>query len=55
MTEEAKAARNAYRREWYKKNPEKRKEYETRYWAKKAASERQEPAESGEREVQPDK
>lgn len=35
MTEEARAARNAYRREWYRKNPEKRREYEERYWCKR--------------------
>ena len=53
MTDEAKAARNAYRREWYRKNPEKRKEYQARYWAKKAASERQKTAENGRREENP--
>ena len=36
MTQEAREARNAYRREWYKRNPEKRREYESRYWTKKA-------------------
>lgn len=35
MTEAAREARNAYRREWYKKNPEKRREYEERYWNKR--------------------
>lgn len=47
MTEAARQARNAYYREWFKKNPEKRREYRERYWAKKAASERQKAAESG--------
>ena len=28
-------AKNAYQREWYKRNPEKRKEYSDRYWIKK--------------------
>lgn len=36
MTDEAKAARNAYRREWSRKNKDKLKEYQERYWAKKA-------------------
>lgn len=36
MTDEARAARNAYRREWNKKNKDKLKEYQDRYWAKKA-------------------
>lgn len=29
-------ARNKYLREWKQKNPEKKKEYEQRYWLKKA-------------------
>lgn len=41
MTEEAKEARRAYRREWAKKNPEKVQEYARRYWEKKAQEERQ--------------
>lgn len=43
MTEAAKEARRAYRRQWYKDHPGKQKEYTARYWenqAKKA----QEPA-----------
>ena len=36
MTEEAKEARRAYRREWAKNNPEKIKEHQARYWEKKA-------------------
>lgn len=36
MTDKAREARNAYKRKWYKENPEKRREYERRYWAKKA-------------------
>ena len=34
--EKIKAARNAYMREWRKKNPERAKEINDRYWAKKA-------------------
>ena len=32
MTDKAREARNAYKRKWYKENPEKRREYERRYW-----------------------
>lgn len=37
MTEEAKEARRAYIREWRKKNPDKLKAAQDRYWEKKAA------------------
>ncbi len=43
MTEEARAARNAYRREYRRKNPDKIKAQQERYWTKKA---RKEAAES---------
>lgn len=33
MTEEQRAKRNAYRREWYKKNREKQRSYEKKYYA----------------------
>lgn len=40
MTEEAKRKRSEYarnyQREWRKKNPGKQKEYQERYWEKKA-------------------
>ena len=36
MTEEARKARNAYRRAWNKKNPDKIKAQQIRYWEKKA-------------------
>ena len=41
MTDKAREARNAYKRKWYKENPEKRREYERRYWERvgQAASE----------------
>lgn len=41
MTDKAREARNAYKRKWYKENPDKRREYERRYWEKmgQAASE----------------
>ena len=35
-TERARQARNAYQREWRKKNPDKVKEIQLRHWAKKA-------------------
>lgn len=37
MTEEAKEARRAYKREWAKKNRDKIKAAEERYWTRKAA------------------
>lgn len=37
MTDQAKEARNAYRREWNRRNPDKLREYQERYWAKRAA------------------
>lgn len=37
MTDNAKNARNAYRRKWAKNNPDKLREYQARYWEKKAA------------------
>jgi hypothetical protein len=37
MTAQAAAARRAYKREWAKKNPEKIREYQRKYWTKKGA------------------
>ena len=37
MTEQAAAARRAYRRKWAKANPDKVKAQQERYWTKKAA------------------
>ncbi len=46
MNEKARAARNAYRREWAKKNPDKIRAINERYWTKKAEeAERLEAAE----------
>lgn len=42
MTEQAKAAMRAYRREWRRKNPDKVKAYQEKYWEKKAAQQAQE-------------
>lgn len=39
MDNKAKAARNAYKRQWAKNHPEKVKAYQERYWAKKAQQE----------------
>lgn len=36
MTEQAAAARRAYKREWAKQNPEKVRAQQERYWSKKA-------------------
>lgn len=36
ISKEAREARNAYYREWRKKNPEKLKQYQEKYWMKKA-------------------
>lgn len=36
MSPAARAAKNAYQRQWSAKNPEKKKEQQVRYWEKKA-------------------
>ena len=38
LSEEARAKRNAYQRNWYSKNKDKRREYYNKYWERKAAS-----------------
>lgn len=38
MTEQAVEARRAYRREWYRRNQDKVKAAQERYWTKKAAA-----------------
>ena len=44
MTEEAKEMRRAYKREWARRNRDKVRASEERYWAKKAAAqEKDEP------------
>ena len=40
MTEAAKQARRAYARAWAKKNPDKVREIQARYWEKKAREEK---------------
>lgn len=37
MSAEAKAAYNAYMKEWRQKNPTKNAEYKKKYWERKAA------------------
>lgn len=39
MTDRAKEARKAYKREWCKRNRDKVKEYQERYWNKRAEQE----------------
>ena len=41
QNDEARAARNAYAREWRKKNPDKVKAAASRYWAKRAAEQKE--------------
>lgn len=41
MTDEAKAARAAYMREWRRRNPEKQREYEARKWQRVADREKE--------------
>lgn len=47
MSKEARNARNAYYRAWRAKNPEKVRESNERYWAKKAAEIAAEEKEAG--------
>ena len=42
MTEEAREAQRAYARDWIKRNPEKKRGQNERYWARKAEKMRQE-------------
>ena len=43
MTEKAKEARRAYKREWARKNRDKVKAAQARYWERKAAEAAQDP------------
>ena len=38
LSNEAKEARRAYQREWYRRNKEKAKQRQRRYWERKAAA-----------------
>ncbi len=42
MTEAAREARRAYKRQWAKENPDKIKAQQERFWAKRAAAAQQE-------------
>ena len=44
MTEAAKIARREYKREWNRRNPDKVKAAQRRYWEKKAAELQQDQA-----------
>lgn len=48
MTEEARKARRAYKREWNKKNRDKVKAAQNRYWEKKAREARDQGQRDGE-------
>ena len=55
MTNEARAARNAYKRAWNAANKEKTKAYQERYWEKKAVDRAsQSPADGTENEDEND-
>lgn len=47
MTQEARAAKNAYMREWRKKNAERERAYQESYWAKKAQENAQQQSQRG--------
>ena len=36
LSDEARRLRNAYNRKWFKKNPGKAKQYQIKYWERKA-------------------
>lgn len=52
MTEEARRARNAYRRAWAKAHPDKVKAWQEHYWEKKARQLEQEQTPPAEEEKQ---
>ena len=47
LTEAAKEAKRAYLREWRKRNKAKQREYENRYWERKAEEMEQKANEDG--------
>ena len=51
MTEQAKEVRRAYKREWNRRNPEKVKAAQERYWTRKAQAAQQTQAEQETQEV----
>ena len=48
MSEAAREARNAYQREWYRKNKDKAKDSQARYWEHKAAKAKEQQAKAAE-------
>lgn len=54
MTEEAKKARAEYRKEWQRKNKDKVKAYNERYWEKKAAAMKAAKAQQPEAAAEPE-
>lgn len=52
MTEQAAAARRAYKRKWAHNNPDKVKAAQARYWEKKAQQDETAPAEKAQQEPQ---
>lgn len=50
MSAEAKAAYNAYMKEWRQKNPTKNAEYKKKYWERKAAELKSGKGEAGQSE-----
>jgi len=47
MEDTAREARNKYKREWYAKNKDKQREYERRYWQRKAQFDGKKTEENG--------
>ena len=54
ISDQAKAKRAAYYRDWRKRNPGKATEYQNRYWERKTQQETSEKAPDGERTVRED-
>lgn len=52
MTTQAAEARRSYKREWAKRNPDKIREYQQRYWTKKAEEASRSEAEAEQREAE---
>lgn len=44
MTDKAKEARRAYKRQWQRNNPDRVKKYQENYWNKRAEAAEGEPA-----------
>ena len=53
LSNEAKAARRNYKRQWAQKNPDKVRESQRRYWEKQALKMRQEPPAGNAKDVKP--